>query len=85
MPDSIVEADHPDHEALRAFKSVFERAVGENQLDLLAPYLDEKFSIVSFTNREFSDFTAFKGSGRRRGSRCSRAGPIRWSFCPSIA
>ena len=65
MPDFSNEADHADHEALRALKAVFERAVRENQLELLKPYLDERFSIVSFTNREFSDFEAFKAQWQK--------------------
>jgi ketosteroid isomerase-like protein len=49
-----------DHAALREFKALFEKAASENQLDLLKPILHEPFSVVTYTDREFSDFEAFK-------------------------
>jgi ketosteroid isomerase-like protein len=54
------EEDDADHQALREMKSVFEKAASENQLDLLAPYLHEPFSVVTYTDREFTDFEKFK-------------------------
>jgi len=52
--------DEADHAALREFKTLFEKAASENQLDLFKPYLHEPFSVVTYTNREFTDFEAFK-------------------------
>lgn len=49
-----------DHAALREFKTLFETAASENQLDLLKPMLHEPFSVVTYTDREFTDFEAFK-------------------------
>jgi hypothetical protein len=49
-----------DHEALRELKAVFEKAASENNLDLLKPYISENFSAVTYTDREFTDFEAFK-------------------------
>ncbi len=49
-----------EHDALRAFKTLFEQAVNSNQLDLLQPYLHDPFSVVTYTDREFSDFDAFR-------------------------
>jgi ketosteroid isomerase-like protein len=49
-----------DHAALRQFKTLFEKAVNENQLELMRPYLDQPFSVITYKDREFSDFDAFK-------------------------
>lgn len=52
--------DEADHQALREFRTLFEQAASENKLDLLKPHLHEPFSIVTYTDREFTDFEAFK-------------------------
>src|SRR3954468_20186169 len=52
--------DEADHAALREFKALFEKAASENQLDLLKPMLHEPFSVVTYTDREFTDFETFK-------------------------
>lgn len=49
-----------DHQALRELKALFEKAASENKLDLLRPHLHEPFSVVTYTDREFSDFEKFK-------------------------
>ena len=49
-----------DHEALRKLKAVAEEAINNNQLDLLKPYLDDNFTVVTYTDREFTDFEVFK-------------------------
>jgi ketosteroid isomerase-like protein len=49
-----------DHDALRAYKALFEKAAAENQLELLRPILHEPFSVVTYTDREFTDFETFK-------------------------
>ncbi|MEQ8788784.1 MAG: nuclear transport factor 2 family protein [Pirellulaceae bacterium] len=54
---SDVEADH---DALRALRAVAEQAINENNLDLLRPHMAEKFSVVTYTDREFTDFDEFK-------------------------
>jgi ketosteroid isomerase-like protein len=54
------EADEADHAALREYKALFEKAASDNQLDLLKPLLHEPFSVVTYTDREFTDFEAFK-------------------------
>jgi ketosteroid isomerase-like protein len=50
----------PDREALRELKALFEKAAAENQLDPLKEHLHEPFSVVTYTDREFTDFEAFK-------------------------
>ena len=54
------ESDEADHQALRKLKAVFEEAASENNLDLLKPFVHEEFSAVTYTDREFVDFEAFK-------------------------
>jgi ketosteroid isomerase-like protein len=54
------EDNEADHQALREMKAVFEKAASENNLDLLKPYVPAEFSAVTYTDREFTDFEAFK-------------------------
>ena len=54
------EDDEAEHDALRELKAVFEQAVNETQLDLLKPHLDERFSVVTYTDSSFTDFQVFK-------------------------
>ncbi len=53
-------ADEADHQALRELKAVFEKAASENDLELLRPHVNQDFSAVTYTDREFTDFDAFK-------------------------
>ena len=48
-----------DHEALRALRAVAEKAINTNQMELLRPHLDDPFSVVTYTDREFTDFDVF--------------------------
>jgi ketosteroid isomerase-like protein len=60
---SLFAQDDPqeaEHEALRGIKAAFENAVNNNQMELIEPFLDKDFSVVTFTDREFSDFEKFK-------------------------
>jgi ketosteroid isomerase-like protein len=59
-PAFAQEDQEAEHAALREFKTLFEKAASENQLDLLKPMLHEPFSVVTYTDREFTDFEAFK-------------------------
>jgi len=59
-PAAAQDADEADHQALRELKAVFEKAASENNLDLLKPYVHEDFSAVTYTDREFVEFEAFK-------------------------
>lgn len=59
-PAFAQEKQEADHAALREFKSLFEKAASENNLDLLRPILHEPFSAVTYSDREFTDFEAFK-------------------------
>jgi hypothetical protein len=52
--------EEADHEALRRLRAVVEQAVNENRLELLRPHLHESFWVVTYTDRQFSDFDAFK-------------------------
>ena len=57
MSDQIYEEER---EALRKIRDVYEQAVVKNQLDLIKPHLANGFSIVTFTDREFTRFEDFK-------------------------
>ena len=65
MPLSVVtmfaqeNADEAEHETLRGLKAVFEEAVNKNQMELIRPHLDKEFSVVTFTDREFTEFDKF--------------------------
>jgi ketosteroid isomerase-like protein len=62
MPLTAVaqEENKADHDALRNIRKVAESAINRNDLDIIRPYLAPEFSIVTFTDREFTDFEAFK-------------------------
>lgn len=49
-----------DDRQFQTMKQTFEQAVRENRIEMMAPFLDEQFSIVTYTDREFTDFEAFK-------------------------
>ena len=49
LPAQEPPAAGPDHDALRALKTVYERAVSENRLELLEPHLDPEFTGVMLT------------------------------------
>lgn len=96
MPDS-----HPappasgEHDAERQellqLKALYEKAVRDNDLDALRPYLDEQFSIVTFTDREFTDFEAFKARWNQTRQEILKGGtytleliPERSRFCGDL-
>lgn len=54
-----------DHQGLRELKAVAEEAINTNNLELLRPHLDEPFSIVTYTDSEFSDFDAFQAQWQK--------------------
>ncbi len=49
-----------DREKLRILKGIFEDAVENNSIEDMRPFVHPDFSFVSFTDRSFSDFDAFK-------------------------
>jgi ketosteroid isomerase-like protein len=79
------EVDHADHEALRALRAVFEKAASENQLDLLEPYLDQPFSVVTFTDREFTDFDVFKAQWQKTRDRLLAGGSYSVKLNPELS
>jgi ketosteroid isomerase-like protein len=48
--------EEAEHEALRELRRVYEQAVGQNQLDLLQPYIHPEFTGVMMTGRAVSNF-----------------------------
>lgn len=59
------EENKADHDALRNLRVVFQDAVAQNNMERLRPYLATNFSIVTFTDREFTDFDAFKAQWQK--------------------
>lgn len=49
-----------DHNALRELKALYEKSVNTNNMELLRPVMADKFSVITFTGREFTDFGTFK-------------------------
>jgi ketosteroid isomerase-like protein len=52
--------EEQDHEALRQLRAVYEQAVNENRLELLAPHLDASFTGVMLTGDQVSGFDGLK-------------------------
>ena len=57
--------DEADHEALRRLRAVAEQAINENRLELLRPHLQEEFWVVTYTDRQFSDFDTFQAQWQK--------------------
>ena len=81
-----------DHEALRGLKVVFEEAVNKNQMGLIEPFLDKDFSVVTFTDKEFTDFETFKAQWEKTrehmlqgGTYSTRLIPVRSQIIGDIA
>jgi ketosteroid isomerase-like protein len=79
------EPNHADHEALRELRALFEKAASENQLDLLKPYLDQPFSVVTFTDREFTDFNVFKAQWQKTRDRLLAGGSYSVKLHPELS
>lgn len=62
---TAVEENKSDHDALRHLRVVFQDAVAQNDMERLRPYLATNFSIVTFTDREFTRFDAFKAQWQK--------------------
>jgi len=74
--------DEADHQALREFKTLFEKAASENQLELLRPILHQPFSVVTYTDREFTDFEAFKARWQKTRDEIVGSGSYKVTLLP---
>ena len=74
--------DEADHQALREFKTLFEKAAAENKLELLKPHLHEPFSVVTYTDREFSDFEKFKARWQQTRDEIVGSGSYKVTLLP---
>lgn len=52
--------DEKEHDALRAFKGLYEKAVNEGKLEILEPHLDPGFTGVMLTGEEVTGFAGLK-------------------------
>jgi hypothetical protein len=60
-PGSLAADEEADHEALRQLRRVYEQAVAEDRVDLLAPHLDPEFSGVMLTGELVTGYEGMKG------------------------
>ncbi|MBC7855636.1 MAG: nuclear transport factor 2 family protein [Pirellulaceae bacterium] len=74
--------DEADHQALREFKTLFEKAASENNLELMKPHLHQPFSVVTYTDREFSDFEAFKARWQKTRDEIVGSGSYKVTLLP---
>lgn len=85
-PVDAEEANHSDHDALRHIRVVFEDAVARNDMERLRPYLATNFSMVTFTDREFTDFEAFKTQWQKtRDTMLGKRGSYRVDLDPEYS
>lgn len=77
--------DEAAHQALREFKVIFEQAASENKLDLLKPHLHEPFSVVTYTDREFTDFEAFKARWQKTRDEVVGKGSYKVTLLPELS
>jgi ketosteroid isomerase-like protein len=83
---SAQEENKAEHDALRLIRQVVEKAVNSNDLDLIQPYLTPDFSIVTFTDREFTDFDAFKTQwGKTRRKMLGERGTFKVDLDPELS
>lgn len=74
--------DEAEHAALREYKALFEKAASENQLDLLRPLLHEPFSVVTYTDREFTNFEEFQARWQQTRDEIVGDGSYRVTLLP---
>jgi ketosteroid isomerase-like protein len=71
-----------ERQELLELKREYERIVKDNDLDALRPYLDDQFSIVTFTDREFTDFEAFKARWNKTREEILKGGSYTLELMP---
>ncbi len=80
------EENKADHDALRKIRQVAEDAINRNDLDTIRPYLAPDFSIVTFTDREFTDFDVFKAQwGKTRRKMLGERGSFKVDLHPELS
>jgi ketosteroid isomerase-like protein len=82
QPGADDAAAEADHQGLRELKAVFEQAASENNLDLLRPYVNDAFSAVTYTDREFTDFEAFKARWQKTRDEIVGTGSYKVTLLP---
>jgi ketosteroid isomerase-like protein len=79
-------SDEKDREQLRAMKAVYEKAVNENNLELLKPMIRDDFSFVTFTDSEFDrrrdDFSKFKSDWNETRNKLLKGGSYTVELLP---
>jgi len=54
-----METHSKERDELRSLQAIFEKAVQDNDIEVMRQHVAPDFSFVSFTDRSFSDFDAF--------------------------
>lgn len=71
-----------DQRQFQIMKQTFEQAVRENRIEMMAPFLDPQFSIVTYTDREFTDFEAFKAQWQKTRDQVLQGGSYTVELLP---
>ncbi|PCJ62156.1 MAG: hypothetical protein COA79_05565 [Planctomycetota bacterium] len=79
------EVNKEDHDQLRKLKILYEEAVQKNNLELIKPFLSDKFSIVTFTDTEFRDFESFQTQWNKTRKRMLNGGSYSVSLEPELS
>ncbi len=79
---AYAQENEQDHDALRKLKSLYERAVNTNDLELLRPHLDDSYAAVTFTNREFTDWDEFKTQWQKSREKFLAGGSYKVTLLP---
>ena len=77
--------DEAEHQKLRELRAVAEEAINNNQLELLKPYLADEFSIVTYTDREFSDLDKFKSRWQQTRDELLAGGSYKTELLPELS
>jgi ketosteroid isomerase-like protein len=83
--DAAAQDHEADHEALRKIRAVAEEAINTNNLDLFKPHLADDFTIVTYTDREFSDFNAFKARWQKTRDELLAGGTYSTDMQPELS
>lgn len=75
-------SEDKEREKLRALQTIYENAVKTNKMELLKPYLDEDFSFVTMTNKEFTDFDIFVAQWKKTREELLKGGSYEVSLEP---
>lgn len=71
-----------DEQQFATLRATFEEAANTNHLELLAPHLDPEFTAVTYTDREFLNFAAFKDQWQKTRQQMLKGGSYSVKLLP---